>query len=175
VLAVSCAHPIWWDGRQGRADHLVAALPPTAWAIHSAGAGRQGERLFAWAWIRLSDAHDSGAARWLLARRRLSDPTQIASFRAFGPAVSAAAAAIRVAGTRWAIEVGFEDAKGVVGLDHDEVRTWTPWHRHVTLAFLAHADLAVVRHEAVRDEDKKGGDPTCSRARSPKSDVCFLR
>ncbi len=159
VLAVSCAHPIWRDGRQGRADHLVAALPLAAWAIQSAGAGSQGERLFAWAWIQLPDAFDSGGARWLLARRSLSDPTQIAYFRAFGPAETTAAEAIRVAGTRWSIEVGFEDAKGVVGLDHYEVRKWIPWHRHVTLALLAHAYLAVVRHGAASNEAQKGGEP----------------
>jgi hypothetical protein len=94
------------------ADHLVAALPPAAWAVCSAGAGSQGGRFFAWAWIRLPDAHGSGAARWLLARRSLSDPTQIAYFRAFGPAETKVADLIRVAGTRGAIEVGFEDAKG---------------------------------------------------------------
>jgi SRSO17 transposase len=32
---------------------------------------------------------------------------------------------VQVAGTRWAIENGFEAAKGGVGLDHDEVRSWT--------------------------------------------------
>ena len=29
------------------------------------------------------------------------------------------------------------DFKGQVGLDHYQVRTWTGWHRHVTLAMLA--------------------------------------
>jgi SRSO17 transposase len=175
VLAVSCTHPIWREGRQERADHLVAALPPAAWAMQSAGAGSQGERLFAWAWIQLPDASGSGDARWLLARRSLSDSTQIAYFRAFGPVETTAGEAIRVAGTRWAIEVGFEDAKGVVGLDHYEVRKWIPWHRHVTLVLLAHAYLAVVRHAAARDEAQKGGAPTCSRSRSPKSGACSLR
>ena len=42
-----------------------------------------------------------------------------------------------VAGTRWTIESCFEAAKSEVGLDQYEVRTWTAWHRHVTLAMLA--------------------------------------
>ena len=50
----------------------------------------------------------------------------------------------RVAGTRWAIEAGFQRAKEV-GLDQYEVRSWTGWHRHVTLALLAKADLEVTR------------------------------
>ncbi len=53
VLAVACAHVIWDGGVQRRADHLVAELPPDAWATQPAGAGSQGERLADWAWIRL--------------------------------------------------------------------------------------------------------------------------
>lgn len=50
-----------------------------------------------------------------------------------------------MAGTRWAIETGFEAAKGECGLDEYEVRTWAAWHRRITLVLLAHAFLAVVR------------------------------
>ena len=64
----------------------------------------------------------------------------------------------RVAGMRWAIEVCFEDAKDAVGLDQYEVRTWTAWHRHITLALLAHAYLDVTRLHATGGE--KGGAPT---------------
>jgi len=163
VLAVSCAHPVWQDGVQTRADRLVATLPPSAWATCSAGAGSQGERLADWAWIRLPYGDEPGAAQWLLARRGLRDPTDLAYFRASGPAETAAAELIRVAGLRWAIEVGFEDAKGVVGLDHYEVRNWTPWHRHITLALLAHAYLAATRHAAAGEPARKGGPPICSR------------
>jgi hypothetical protein len=55
-----------------------------------------------------------------------------------------------------------------VGLDQDEVRTWTAWHRFVTLALLAHAYLAVTRLAASRDEAAaKGGAriPACSPSR----------
>ena len=55
---------------------------------------------------------------------------------------------MRVAGTRWTIEECFEEAKGQVGLDQYEVRKWEGWYRHITLAMLAHAYLAVVRQQA---------------------------
>jgi SRSO17 transposase len=61
---------------------------------------------------------------------------------------------------RWAVEESFEDAKGAVGLDQYEVRKWTAWHRHVTLALLAHAYLEVTRREATAGE--KGGQQTSS-------------
>ena len=162
MLAVACAHVIWEGGVQRRADQLIAELPPEAWAVQSAGSGSQGERLADWAWIRLPDDGVGGFAHWLLVRRSLRDPTELASFRAYGPADTAVADLIRgVAGMRWAIEVGFEDAKGVLGLDHDEVRKWTPWHRHITLALLAHASLAVMRHTVTGNDGPKGGRPRC--------------
>jgi SRSO17 transposase len=56
---------------------------------------------------------------------------------------------------RWAIEESLETAKGEVGLDHYEVRRWTGWYRHMTLAPLAHAYLTATRaHAAARG---KGG------------------
>ena len=164
VMAVSCAHLFWQGGDQIRADHLVAALPPTAWATCSAGDGSQGARLADWAWFLLPYVELPGTAQWLVVRRGLGDPTELAYFRAAGPAGTAVAELIRVAGMRWAIEVGFEDAKGVIGLDQYEVRNWTPWHRHITLALLAHAYLAVTRHTATGEDGKKGGPSTiCSR------------
>jgi SRSO17 transposase len=91
---------------------------------------------------------------WLLARRSLSDPTACAYYRVCGPAETPVTTMVRVAGMRWAIEASVEDAKGAVGLDHYEVRKWTAWYRHVTLALLAHASLEVTRLPA--NAGKKG-------------------
>jgi SRSO17 transposase len=52
---------------------------------------------------------------------------------------------VAVAGRRWAIEESLEAAKGEVGLDHYEVRHYHGWYRHITLAMLALAYLAIVR------------------------------
>jgi SRSO17 transposase len=156
VLAVSCSHMIWQAGQQLRAVDLIAAVPSAAWVTLSAGAGSQGERLYDWTWVRLPYESAAGLAQWLLARRSLSDPTQLAYYRAFGPADTALAALVRVAGARWAIEENFEDAKGMAGLDQYEVRKWDAWYRHITLALLAHASLAATRHQARRAEQEKG-------------------
>ncbi|GAA3167131.1 hypothetical protein GCM10020001_110850 [Nonomuraea salmonea] len=51
-------------------------------------------------------------------------------------------ALVKIAGIRWAVEESFQASKGQVGLDHYQVRTWTAWHRHITLAMLALAFLA---------------------------------
>jgi hypothetical protein len=39
----------------------------------------------------------------------------------------------------------FQTAKGEVGLDQYEVRSWHGWYRHITLALLGHAYLTVTR------------------------------
>ena len=93
----------------------------------------------------------------------MSDPTEVAYYRAYGPAGTPLAELVRAAGSRWAVEVGFEQTKGEVGLDKYEVRRWEAWHRHVTLALLAHAYLEVTRLAA--GEGGKGGAPPtpCSR------------
>ena len=157
VLAVSASHSIWHDGTPERADALVATLPAAAWMRWSAGEGSQGERLYDWVGLRLPFRTAAGQAQWLLARRSLSDPTELAYYRASGPAQTALATLVQVAGQRWAIEVGFEDAKDLVGLDQYEVRKWTAWYRHITLALLAHAYLAVLRVQAQGQERQRGG------------------
>src|SRR5918992_1607874 len=67
---------------------------------------------------------------------------------------------VRVAGTRWQIESCFESAKDQFGLAEYEVRKWDAWHRHATLALLAHAFVSVVRSkEALKRGPKKRSCP----------------
>src|SRR5260370_16871327 len=86
----------------------------------------------------------AGMAAWLWARRSVSKPDEIAYYFVFGPASATLAQVVQVAGSRWQVEQAFELAKGEVGLDEYEVRTWVGWYRHVTLAMLALAYLTVV-------------------------------
>ena len=137
VLAVSCTHriPAWPGGkRRLRADQIAAALPRACWHRISAGTGSKGPRWYDWAWV---SAHQPGHS---LLIRRGSDAT-LAFYRCWSPAPVTLAALVRVAGTRWAVEEGFQAAKSQVGLDHYQVRTWTSWHRFTILAMLALAFL----------------------------------
>ena len=155
VLAVPKTHRIWLGERQETARMAMARLPATAWERCSAGDGSQGPRWYDWAWIPLTGECPTGWGRWLLARRSLSDPTDIASYRVFAPIGTPLEEAVRAAGRRWAIEEGFERAKGEAGLDQYEVRRWDPWHRHITFVLLAHAYLEVTRLTA-HQAGKKG-------------------
>lgn len=55
--------------------------------------------------------------RGLLVRRSLSDPQKRAYYAVFAPQGASLAELVRVAGSRWAIEIAFEAAKQEVGLD----------------------------------------------------------
>jgi SRSO17 transposase len=167
VLAVSCDHSVGVDGRRQRVDTAFAALPAAAWQRRSAGEGSQGPRRYDWAEIPLAAAGPTGLASWALARRSLSDPTELAYYRAFGPATTTLSTLARVAGARWAIEEGFERAKDLVGLDQYEVRRWQPWYRHMTLALLAHAYLEVTRAYATATPDRDGGKKGIQIRRTP--------
>jgi SRSO17 transposase len=145
LLAVPATHGLWTGAQQVEARVLVAALAEAAWTPLSAGEGSQGPRLYDWACFALPYEAAPGMAHWLLVRRSRSDPTERAYYRVYGPVDTAVETMARVAGRRWCIEVAFEEAKGLVGLDQYEVRGWTAWHRHITLALLAHAALAVAR------------------------------
>jgi SRSO17 transposase len=156
VLAVPHTHRVWVGARQASARTAVAAVPQEGWARRSAGEGSQGPRWYAWAWVPVAAAAPAGWMHGLLARRSLSAPAEITYSRVFAPVGTPLDEVVRAAGSRWSIEEGFERAKGDVGLDQYEVRTWTAWYRHVTLALLAHAYLEVTRRVATRAAGKGG-------------------
>lgn len=132
-------------GGEWRADELITALPATAWRTRSAGQGSQGDRRYGWARARINGTRDPEAEYWLLARRSLTDPTEIAYYLAHGPKRVSLAELAQAAGARWAIEESFQTSKDQTGLDHYQVRQYTGWYRHITLSMLAHAFLTVTR------------------------------
>ena len=163
VLAVKSTEPLWTrtSWRQVAAKALAADIPDTDWERRSAGEGAKGPRVYDWARVPIRALPEPGWDYWLLVRRSVADPTDLAYYVCFCPAGTPLAELVRVAGTRWAIEESFESAKGEVGLDHYEVRRWPGWFRHITLALLAHAYLTVTRAAAVEKGDRK--QPTYCR------------
>jgi SRSO17 transposase len=159
VLAVKCTERMEADGLKGlvrtHAEELAAAVPTEQWLACSAGQGAKGRRLYDWTRIQLAAPPTAGMARWLLVRRSRRDG-ELAFYACYGPAATPLVGLVRVAGARWAVEEGFEQAKGEVGLDHYQVRKWPGWYRHITLALLAHAFLAVTRAQATNPERTKG-------------------
>lgn len=157
VLAVPETHAVWVQGRQQPVGLLAALLPPQAWVVLSAGEGSKGPRLYEWAWLHLPEetAGPHERAHFLLIRRSLADASKRAYYRVAGPAQTTLPQVVQVAGSRWKIEEGYEQAKGEVGLDQYEVRTWRAWYRYITLALLAYAALVVVQGQARALEKKR--------------------
>jgi hypothetical protein len=165
-------------GGIGAADHAAAAAPEQAWKRLSCADGAKGPRLFDWAVASLPVGEHTppGWGRWLLVRRQILTDDQLeagkqpelAYYLCAGPPGTRDEDLVRVAGARWAIEECFQTAKNEVGLDQYQVRRYDAWHRHITLAMLAHAYLAVTA--AIPPKDLV----TASfRSPSAKSAVCW--
>jgi SRSO17 transposase len=131
-------------------------VPARAWRRLSAGDGAKGPRLYDWAYLPYRSDTAPGWQKGLLIRRKIKKPAEFTFYLTLAPVGTTLAELVRVAGTRWTVEACFEAAKGEVGLDQYEVRSWTGWHRHITLAMLAHAYLAVLRQTAVGKKIRRG-------------------
>ena len=103
------------DLRQRRAHTVIAELAEGDWTRLSCGDGAHGQRLYDWAAVDIRPWREPGCGHWLLARRSITDPQQIAYYLCFGPADTDLAQLVRVAGSRWAIEECFQTAKNEPG------------------------------------------------------------
>jgi SRSO17 transposase len=148
VLAVSGKETVWLNHTQQQIKTLLAELPNEGWERLSAGAGSKGPRLYDWLRLEVSAPAQQDWKRTLLVRRSISDPSEVTGYIAFARASTPLSEMVRVAGTRWTVEESIQCAKGEVGLDHYEVRSWTGWYRHMTLAMWAQAFLTVIRKES---------------------------
>ena len=190
VLAVSTSTPVWRKrppleesargavGRPRKKPRLaagapawetvaavVASLPEKAWRRLTVSQGEKGPRTYDWARVRIVESRKGlpGPDGWLLARRSLTDPTDIAYYLSNAPEGTSLRTMAEVASARWSIETTIEEGKGEAGLDEFEVRHWHSWHRHITLSMMAHAWLASIRLA-------EGGKPAGSRTgRSERS------
>jgi len=181
VLTISCHTPVWRErppleepvsGAMGRprtrprlakgtpAAETVAAVITAqgseSWQRLTVSGGEKGPRTYDWTRVRVVESRNKlpGPESWLLARRSIADPTDIAYYLSNAPADTLLLKLAQVASTRYTVEQCIEEGKGETGLDEYEVRHWHSWHRHVTLSMMAHAWLASVRYKAT---EKKGG------------------
>ena len=145
VLAVTGQQCVWMGFGQRRVKTVKTQVPADAWAQLSVGAGTKGPRVFDWAALRINHPYGKAWQRFLLLRRSRSSPEEITAYLVFSAADTPLEEMARIAGRRWAVEESFAQSKSEVGLDQYEVRSWTGWHRHMTLAMTAQALLAITR------------------------------
>jgi SRSO17 transposase len=135
-------------------SEVVASWPSHAWKRLAVVEGEKGPIHYHWARQHVVESRDQlpGPDVWLLARRSVSDPKQIAYYLAYAPVKSSLATLAYVASQRYTVEQCIEEAKGETGLDEYEVRFWHSWYRHITLSMMAHAWLASIRKQ---EQEKK--------------------
>lgn len=170
VLAIASDQRMRWpDHDRRRVDAIAQSLPNLAWERISAGSGSKGERLYDWTLI--PGWEEDGFSHGLLVRRSIEDEPEHAYYWFYAPTrKSTLETLVRVAGQRWQIEQAFQTAKGECGLDHYEVRSWHGWYRHITLAMLAHAVLAVLRSRGEKNSRRASSTQrpgTASPAHAP--------
>ena len=178
VLGVNSAHVFHsWGKRRsvaGSAADIAQTRRASDWKRLSAGAGTKGPRLHDWCYLELADLeveelNDASPGLWtrgLLIRRRIADG-DLAFFTTWCRAATSIETLVAVEGHRWAIEDSFETAKNEFGLDHNESRSWHGWHRHVSLAMLAFAMMAAIRHRANPPPPKKRQRRTTANTKVP--------
>jgi len=153
---------------QRRASAVAAEAQPGQWQRLGCGEGAQGERWYDWLWQPLRPALQGGWLHALLVRRHPERTGELAYYLVYCPADTPLQAVVRAVGARWTIAEVFELAKGRVGLDQYEVRSWRGWHRHATLALLALAVLAV----GAARKGRSLRPPTACRSASPSCTAC---
>ncbi|GAA1355998.1 hypothetical protein ACFPK5_25160 [Streptomyces beijiangensis] len=99
-----------------RIDQLIAEAPDDVWPRLSAGDGAKGPRVYDWASARLPvidffDGDEPTHRRWVLARRSIKRPDEIAYYLARAPIAATVAELVQIAGSRWAIEECFQAAR----------------------------------------------------------------
>jgi SRSO17 transposase len=156
VLGASAKAYGWLNWRQRQVKTILATPPEDGGTRLSAGDGEQGPRRYDGCGLPLADPPDPRWRGWLLVRRRVSDPIELRGYVALAPQGTTLAEVVPVAGTRWVIEQLCEAATGKVGLDHYEVRSWTGWYRHITLALWAVLRAGTIAVEALKKSLPRG-------------------
>lgn len=137
----------------------VTTVAPAQWEVQTVAEGAQGPRSYQFVGQRGWESREGlpGRESWLVARRNL-DGSALKVYLSNAPADTPLATLGHVGAGRWPIETEFQTQKGETGLDEYEVRGWTGWQDHITLALLAGAFLLTVQ----QDWGKKSArvDPT---------------
>jgi hypothetical protein len=169
---IQCTTPIWhsrpvvyvpvWKGRGGRptrlrlsnpqdrpihVQDLVGSIPKEDWITATIKEGGKSPIVCAFAFLRITEARANlpGPEIWLVIRRNMDDPMEIKFYFSNAPLNTSLIGFVRISDMRWPIENIFEEAKGEVGFDHYEMRSWLGWHHHMLLVALARHFLVRLR------------------------------
>ena len=126
---------------------LVKKIQKQDWVRAIIKEGSKGPIVCDFAFLRVTESRGGlpAAELWSIIRRNLDDLTEVKYFFSNAPISTPLSEFVRISGMRWPIETIFEEAKGEVGMDHYEMRSWVGWHHHMLLVSLAHHFLVRLR------------------------------
>ena len=104
--------------------NILDCLPEKGWFSASCGKGTKGLRVYDWFCMDIEAPREEGFKRCLLVRRNPSDHSDMQAHICSAPAETTLLKLIRVAGTRWTVEMCFEESKSEVGMDEYEFRSY---------------------------------------------------
>lgn len=147
--------PTWWRSRTRVGARLSGttvreslaaianSLARSAWHRIRWGAGTQGPLEARFAAVRVH-IPQSRSERWLLCQEALTDGDRQYYFSNLPPETPLKTL-VRIARSRWAIEVQYRDLKSELGLDHFEGRSYPGWNHHAVLAAMTFTFLQLER------------------------------
>jgi len=130
------------EGRTQTIEEAAGKVRPNDWQRRACGIGSKGFRIYDWALINTGEP----ARQYMI--RRSTDDGELAYYHCHNPRGEGFGELVRTAGMRWPVEESFEAAKNEAGMDNYQVRLYHAWYRHITMAMLALAFLAVMRHKS---------------------------
>ena len=139
-LSDTSKHPL-------QVKQLMKKIQKQDWVRAIIKEGSKGPIVCDFAFLRVTESRGGLPAGelWLIIRRNLDDPSEIKYFFSNAPISTLLSEFVRISGMRWPIETIFEEAKGEIGMDHYEMRSWIGWHHHMLLVSLAHHFLVRLR------------------------------
>src|SRR5439155_15415846 len=100
VVAVPASQHVWvLDGaarREATVAAVAAGLSARQWQRLSCGQGAKGPRVYDWGWVPIAGLIQAGWGHWLLVRRSLSDPADLAYYLVAAPLGTTLVQAVRV-------------------------------------------------------------------------------
>ena len=127
---------------------VAEGVPDVEWQSLTVADGAQGERRYQFYRQRVWESRDDlpGRECWLLLRRKL-DGSDIKYCLSNAPLATPLLKMGQVGASRWHIETEFELEKSEAGLVEYEVRSWTGWYHHMTMALMAGGFLLQMQQE----------------------------
>ena len=125
----------------------IANDPSLSWQTVSIGEGTKGPIIAEVARLRVIEQRDGlpGKECWLFLRKNADGEVKYALCNALQDMPMEEM--VQMSAKRWSIEQLFQEGKSYLGMGDYEVRSYTGWHRHMTLVFLIMHFLLSVRLE----------------------------